>query len=102
MTKDGLRRGSLAEGLKAKGRSGRKAGAGHAEAAIGSGRSHRNDILPSLRIVSCPVDALKLHVRKLRKNDAAHIREIANSISALGFNVPLLIGTDNVVVDGDS
>jgi DNA modification methylase len=104
MTKDGLRRGSLAEGLKVKGRSGGKAGAGagHAEAAIGSGRSRRNDILPSLRIVSCPVDALKLHVRKLRKNDGAHIREIANSISALGFNVPLLIGTDNVVVDGDS
>ena len=41
-------------------------------------------------------------MRKLRKSDPAHVREIANSISALGFNVPLLVGKDNVVVDGDS
>jgi DNA modification methylase len=41
-------------------------------------------------------------VRKLRKSDPAHIREIANSISALGFNVPLLVGKDNVVLDGDA
>jgi hypothetical protein len=41
-------------------------------------------------------------VRKLRKSDPAHVREIANSISTLGFNVPLLVGKDNVVVDGDS
>jgi hypothetical protein len=47
-------------------------------------------------------DALKSHVRKLRKSDPAHVREIANSISTLGFNVPLLVGKDNVVVDGNS
>jgi hypothetical protein len=41
-------------------------------------------------------------VRKLRKSDPAHVRETANSISALGFNVPLLVGKDSVVVDGDS
>jgi DNA modification methylase len=41
-------------------------------------------------------------VRKLRKSDPAHVREIANSINTLGFNVPLLIGKDNIVVDGDS
>jgi hypothetical protein len=45
---------------------------------------------------------LKSHVRKLRKSDPAHVREIANSVSKLGFNVPLLIGNDNVVVDWDS
>jgi hypothetical protein len=45
---------------------------------------------------------LNLHVRKLRKSNPAHVREIANSISRLGFNVPLLVGKDNVVVDGDS
>jgi Predicted transcriptional regulators len=54
------------------------------------------------KIEPYPVDALKSHVRKLRKSDPAHVREIANSISALGFNVPLLVGKDNVVVDGDS
>ena len=65
-------------------------------------RPRRNDILPSLRIEPYPVDALKSHVRKLRKSDPAHVREIANSVSTLGFNVPLLVGKDNVVVDGDS
>jgi hypothetical protein len=88
--------------LKAKGRSRRKAAVRHAEAEKAGWRAGRNDILPSLRIEPCPIDALKLHVRKLRKNDPAHVREIANSISRLGFNVPLLIGKDNVVVDGDS
>jgi ParB-like nuclease domain len=102
MAKDSLRRDSSREGLKAKGRSRRKAVAGHAEAEKASGRSRRNDILPSLRIEPCPVDTLKLHDRKLRKNNPAHVREIAHAISTLGFNVPLLIGKNNVVIDGGS
>jgi DNA modification methylase len=102
MARDGLRRDSSREGLKAKERSRRKAVARHAEAENASGRSCRNDILPSLRIEPCPVDALKLHVRKLRKNDQTHVREIADAISTLGFNVPLLIGKNNVVIDGGS
>jgi DNA modification methylase len=103
MAEDDLRRDSLREGLKAKGRSRRKAAARHVEAERAGWRSSgRNDILPSLRIELCSVDALKSHVRKLRKNDPAHIRDIANSISALGFNVPLLVGKDSVVVDGNS
>src|ERR1035441_3328090 len=101
MDENGLRRDSLRDGLKAKGRLRRQAAARHTEAEKGSG-PRRNDILPSLQIVSYSVDALKLHVRKLRKSDPAHIREIANSINRLGFNVPLLIGKDNVVIDGDS
>src|SRR6202140_985328 len=101
MDEDGLRRDSLREGLKAKGRSRREAAARHADAEKGT-RPRRNDILPLLQIEAYPVDALKSHVRKLRKSDPAHVREIANSISALGFNVPLLIGKDNVVVDGNS
>jgi len=67
-----------------------------------SGRFRRNDMLPLLRIAHCPVDALKVHVRKLRKNERAHVREIANAISTLGFNVPLLIGKNDVVIDGGS
>jgi hypothetical protein len=101
MDKDDLRRDSLREGLKAKGRSRRKAAARHAEVEKGSGL-RRNDILPLLQIDRCPVDALKSHVRKLRNSDPAHVREIANSISTLGFNVPLLIGNESVVIDGDS
>jgi len=102
MAEDDLRRDSLREALKAKGRSRRRAAVRHAAAEKAGWRSGRNDILPSLRIEPCPIDALKSHVRKLRKSDPAHVREIANSISRLGFNVPLLIGKDNVVVDGDS
>jgi DNA modification methylase len=102
MAKEGWRRTSFLEGSKARGRSRRKAVAGPAEAETASGRSRRNDILPSLRIEPCPVDALKFPVRKLRKNDSAHVREIANAISTLGFNVPLLIGKTNVVIDGGS
>src|SRR5258705_4537264 len=101
MDKDDWRRDSLREGLKVKGRSRREAAARGAEAEKGS-RPRRNDILPSLRIEPYPVDALKSHVRKLRKSDPAHVREIANSVSMLGFNGPLLVGKDNVVVDGDS
>ena len=59
-------------------------------------------MLPSLKIEPYAVDALKSQLRKLRKSDPAHVREIANSVSTLRFNVPILIGKDNVVVDGDS
>src|SRR5260370_8192603 len=101
MDEDGWGRDSRREGLKAKGRSRREAAARHAEAKKGT-RPRRNDILPLLQIEAYPVDALKSHVRKLRKSDPAPVREIANSINTLGFNVPLLIGKDNIVVDGDS
>ncbi|WP_422255185.1 ParB N-terminal domain-containing protein [Bradyrhizobium sp.] len=96
MGKDRLERNSSREG-KARERSKRKSN-GKA-----SGRQfRRNDVLPTLRIESYPIEALKTHVRKLRKNDSAHIREIASSINALGFNVPVLVGKGNVVVDGAS
>lgn len=45
---------------------------------------------------------MKAPIRRLRKHNSAHIRDIAGSISALGFNVPVLIGKDNAVVDGAS
>jgi hypothetical protein len=101
MSKDGLRRDGL-HGRKTKGRSKRKSEATQAQAENGGWQSGRNDILPSLRIEFYPIEALKTHVRKLRKNDPAHVREVANSISALGFNVPILIGKDNIVIDGDA
>jgi hypothetical protein len=63
MAKDRLQVDNLREGLKAKGRL-RKAAAKLAETEKGSSRSRRNDILPSLRIEPCPVEALKSHVRK--------------------------------------
>ena len=91
----------MREALKAKRRSRRKIAAGRAEVEKSS-RHRRNDILPLLKIENCSVDALKPHSRQLRKSDSAHVHEIANSISTLGFNVPLLIGKDNVILDGES
>jgi DNA modification methylase len=100
MMNDNLRRDSLREGLKARGRVRRMATKRRAAAEKGSWGPRRNDILPLLKIEPCPVDELKLHARKLRKSDPAHVREIANAIRSLGFNVPLLVGKSNVVVDG--
>ena len=100
MPKTDLVRDSLRGGLKAKGRSRRQSAVRRAEAANGS-RQIRNDLLPALKIESYLIGALGSHSRRLRKSDAAHIREIANSIGALGFNVPLLIGQDNMVIDGE-
>ena len=91
----------MRDALKAKRLPRRKIAAGHAEVEKPS-RPRRNDLLPLLQIETCAVDGLKSHARKLRKSDLAHVYEIANSISTLGFNVPLLIGKDNVVVDGES
>ena len=65
-------------------------------------RTVRNDILLWLKIEMIPAAELKSYSRRLRRSDAAHVREITNSISALGFNMPLLLGLNNVLVDGES
>jgi len=87
MDEDGLRRDSLREGLKAKGRSRREAAERHAEAEKEAGPA-RNDILPLLQIEAYPVDALKSHVRKLRKSDPDTFREIAEFDNTLGSTSP--------------
>lgn len=92
---------SLREGLKNKGRSRRQSAAKRANAA-GRIAQLRNDLLPKLQIDVYQIEGLRSNSRRLRKSDAAHIREIANSIGALGFTVPILIGKDGVVVDGES
>jgi hypothetical protein len=96
MGKDDLVRDNLREGLKAKGRSRREFAANLAKTANG-GWKMRNDVLPARQIESYPTSALNSHSRRLRKSEAVHIREIANSISAFGFNIPLLVGKANVV-----
>jgi hypothetical protein len=88
------------EGSKAKRRSPPKTAARIADAE-NSNLSLRNDLVPLLQIEFCPTDSLKSHGRKLRKSNPAHIDEVAQSMRRLGFNVPLLIGKGNVVIDGD-
>ena len=53
--------------------------------------TRRNDLLPLLAITYVPLDELRSSKRKLRRLDAAHVREVASSIAALGFCAPLLI-----------
>jgi hypothetical protein len=86
-----MRRDSQRSGLKARGRSRGEVATRQTEVEEASG-ARRNDLLPSLKIETCPIDTLKSYSRKLRKSESVHVHEIANSMSTLGFNVPLLIG----------
>jgi hypothetical protein len=63
-------------------------------------RALRNDVLPALTISYEPLNDLRSPQRKLRKIDPAHVREVAGSISELGFCNPILVGTNNVVLSG--
>jgi DNA modification methylase len=60
----------------------------------------RNDLSPSLELTYLPLRELSPPTRSVRKIDPAHVRDVAASISALGFCAPILIGKDNVTLDG--
>ena len=64
-------------------------------------RPRRNDILPRLELSYIPIADLRPSPRKVRKLEPAHVREVASSISALGFCVPLLVGRDNEIIHGE-
>src|ERR1019366_8956244 len=64
-------------------------------------RALRNDVLPPLEVTYVPLDELRSPARKVRARDPAHLRDVAATISALGFCVPILIGKNNVVIDGE-
>jgi DNA modification methylase len=63
-------------------------------------RAPRNDLLPYLELVQIPLEDLRMPSREVRKLDPAHVREVANTISTLGFCAPVIIGRDNAVIDG--
>ncbi|PZQ10762.1 MAG: DNA methylase [Ancylobacter novellus] len=60
----------------------------------------RNDLLPRLRLVERDPASLSTPTRNVRKSDPAHVREVANSITALGFTIPVLIDDAGAIVDG--
>jgi ParB-like nuclease domain len=62
--------------------------------------TRRNDISPLLAIAETPIARLRPPARETRKSAAAHVREVAHSISTLGFCVPVLIGQGDIVLDG--
>src|SRR5271165_6271781 len=90
---------SLTSQLKAKSRC-RRQSMGCLTAASTPARAPRNDLLPPLDLAHIPLDGLRMPAREIRKLDPAHVREVANSISALGFCAPILVGKNNLVLDG--
>jgi DNA modification methylase len=62
----------------------------------------RNDMLPLLELSYIPLGELRPSARKLRNLDPAHVREVASSISLLGFCDPLLVGRGNELIDGEA
>jgi hypothetical protein len=63
-------------------------------------RPPRNDILPKLEFGLRSLSDLSLPKRNVRALTQAHIREVAASIGAFGFNVPVLIDPNGEVIDG--
>src|SRR5216683_5410973 len=55
---------------------------------------------PDIAIVYQPVSALKLDPRNPRVHGPKQIRQIARSIEAFGFNVPVLVDTNLKVIAG--
>lgn len=91
----------VTEQLKAKGRRRRETLGNLRNAASGRPLA-RNDLSPPLLLLDLPIDALRAPSRKVRRLDEAHVQEIVRSIAALGFCAPVLIGKDNLVLDGES
>ena len=60
----------------------------------------RNDLLPPLVVEEASPADLLSPVRNVRRQEAAHIREVAASIAELGFCDPVLIGGGNTVLNG--
>ena len=60
----------------------------------------RNDLQPPLTVEEVPLADLVRPARNVRRQDAAHIREVAASIAEFGFCDPVLLGSGNVILDG--
>ena len=91
---------SLASQLRGKSRNRRE---GQERMALASAaQRRRNDMLPRLELSYVPLEELRPSARKLRKLDPAHVREVASSISLLGFCDPLLIARGNELIDGEA
>lgn len=55
---------------------------------------------PGLRVQSVPVDHLRPNPRNARKHAQDQIMRLARSIETFGFNVPVLIDTENMIIAG--
>lgn len=60
----------------------------------------RNDLLPRLAVEEFSPADLVSPARNVRRQEVAHIREVAASIANLGFCDPVLIGSGNTILNG--
>jgi DNA methylase/ParB-like nuclease domain len=63
-------------------------------------RRKASGLAPRMLIVYRPIDQLKPDPTNARRHSKKQIRQIANSINAFGFNVPILIDRDGNVIAG--
>src|SRR5947208_974850 len=89
----------LKDALRAKSRHRRQQLTGLAAATCAATYPIRNDVLPKLELFEVALGDLVFPAR-LRKKEEAHIREVATTISKLGFCDPVLIDEHNGVLDG--
>ena len=90
---------SLRTLLKAKGRA-RRTLLERADVRSSGSQNKRNDLVPSLQLVERDPASLICPQRNVRKLDSAHVRDVARSITALGFCDPVLVDETNTVLDG--
>jgi DNA modification methylase len=62
--------------------------------------SPRNDLSPKLKLVDVPIADLRAAANKTRKLNMDHVHEIATTMKVFGFCAPVLLGKDNVIIDG--
>ena len=55
---------------------------------------------PRIEVVYRPIDLLQPDPRNARRHSGKQIRQIADSIRAFGFNVPILLDTELKVIAG--
>jgi hypothetical protein len=91
----------LSDKLRTKGRR-RREGLQRLAATAAAPNGGRNDLLPALELIYIPLDQLRPAPKRIRKLDPAHVRAIAGAIGELGFCDPILIGKENVILDGEA
>ena len=65
-------------------------------------RHRRNDLTPNLALEQVAVADLKTLPNRTRRITPGHVREVARSIEAHGFCVPLLVSKGNEIIDGET
>jgi DNA modification methylase len=91
----------LTEKLKSKGRTRRK-GFAHTSLSPFDRSALRNDLSPDLKLINIAIGELQVSDRKTRQHSGEQLSAIKQSILILGFCSPLLVGKDNLVIDGEA